>query len=487
MTQHKAPTDLTRRALMGSLMTGAALIALPIPLRAASDGVREFSLIAKKATVPLVGGEYPDTEVWGYDGQAPGPVLRATQGERIRIHVTNALDEPTTVHWHGLRIPIDMDGVPGISQDPIEPGESFTYEFDLPDAGTFWYHSHVSTSEQVGRGLHGTLIVDEATPPIVERDVLWVLDDWRLDQQAQITDDFGRGMDISHGGRTGNLVTVNGRRPGTFDVRAGERIRLRLVNVSNARIFGLQFDGHAPHVIAYDGHPVQPHMPDGPDGQGGPDGIVVLGPGQRADLILDCTGKPGETFAISDAIYGDDTYNVFTMTYGPDAPLREGPPAPIASLAPNPLSDPDLQSAVRHEVTIDGGAMGSMQSAGYKGQSMPINELVKQGRVWSINGIAAHTTAMAPMLTMKHGSSNIITVRNDTVFPHPMHLHGHAFRIISQDGKPDPLRPWVDTILMPARSTAEIAFVADNLGDWLFHCHILEHVAGGMTSVIRVA
>ena len=179
-----------------------------------------------------------------------------------------------------------MDGVPHLTQPPIAPGETFVYEFDVPDAGTYWYHPHERSFEQVGRGLYGPLIVEEREPIQVDRDVTWVLDDWRLLPDAQISDDFGNFMDASHNGRVGNTVTVNGRILETFPVRAGERLRLRLINAANARIFALEFQDHRPMVIALDGQPVEPHEPAG--------GRVILGPAMRADLVFDMTGRPGD-------------------------------------------------------------------------------------------------------------------------------------------------------------------------------------------------
>ena len=163
-----------------------------------------------------------------------------------------------------------------------EPGERFVYEFDAVDAGTFWYHPHQRSFEQVGRGLYGPLIVEEPEPVRVDRDVTWVLGDWRLTKSGAISEDFGNRHDIHHNGRVGNTVTINGRVPDSFAVRKGERIRLRLINAANARIFSLDFAGHEPIVIALDGQPVTPHAPDG--------GRVVLGPAMRVDLIIDMTG-----------------------------------------------------------------------------------------------------------------------------------------------------------------------------------------------------
>ena len=161
----------------------------------------------------LVPEPHPETDIWSYNDSAPGPEIRVRQGDRLRVTVENGLDEATTIHWHGIRLPNAMDGVPYITQPPIEPGGSFVYEYTLPDAGTYWYHPHQRSYEQSGRGMHGALIVEERNPVRVDRDVVWVLGDWRLNRDASIRGGFGRFMDVSHNGRVGNTVTINGRDP----------------------------------------------------------------------------------------------------------------------------------------------------------------------------------------------------------------------------------------------------------------------------------
>ncbi|MGH8064629.1 MAG: multicopper oxidase domain-containing protein, partial [Candidatus Entotheonellia bacterium] len=237
------PSRISRRDFLAA---GAGVMLSPLlpPVLVRASAAREFRLLAAAGRTRLVGAEYPETAVWAYNGSVPGPEIRLRQGQRLRVVVENGLGEETTVHWHGLRVPNAMDGVPHLTQKPIAPGESFIYEFDVPDAGTYWYHPHQRSSEQVGRGLYGPLIVEEQAPIHVDRDVVWVLDDWRLLRDASISDDFENFHDISHNGRVGNTVTVNGRIPEVFAVRSGERIRLRLINAANARIFGLEFAGH---------------------------------------------------------------------------------------------------------------------------------------------------------------------------------------------------------------------------------------------------
>src|SRR5690606_24216438 len=236
------------------------------------------------------------------------------QGERLHALVENGLDEATTVHWHGVRVPNAMDGVPHLTQKPIGPGETFLYAFEAPDAGTYWYHPHQRSFEQVGRGLYGALIVAEHAPIPVDRDLGWVLDDSRLTEHAAISDDFGSFLDRTHAGRIGNTVTINGLVPDSLAVRAGERIRLRLINAANARIFGLRFDGHRPQVVAIDGQPVTPHAPE--------DGRIVVAPAMRTDLVIDMTGAPGSRAMVVDDFYPDGAYRLVDLAYGAEPPLR---------------------------------------------------------------------------------------------------------------------------------------------------------------------
>jgi FtsP/CotA-like multicopper oxidase with cupredoxin domain len=459
------------------------------PARAA--GIREFSLRAAPGRTRLVPEPHGETPAWCYNRTVPGPEIRVRQGERLRIAVENGLAEETTVHWHGLRVPNAMDGVPHLNQPPIAPGESFVYEFDAVDAGTFWYHPHQRSFEQVGRGLYGPLIVEEPEPPQVDRELVWVLDDWRLTRSAEISDDFGNGHDISHNGRIGNTVTVNGRVPDALPVRSGERIRLRLVNAANARIFGLDFQGHAPAVIALDGQPVTPHAPAG--------GLVVLGPAMRADIMLDMTGKPGSRVTVIDRFYQGLEYPLLDLVYD-RTPLRDTTPDWSIALPANPLPEPDLAGAHRHEVIFNGGMMGGMVMAemggsmgeggrnGMGGGMMRGMMGMMHGQgIWFINGKAAEGHVLDPMLTLRRDQAHVIAMTNATAWHHPIHLHGHSFRVISRSGEPTPRREWQDTVLMAPREKVEIAFVADNPGDWMFHCHILEHQAGGMMGVIRVA
>ena len=467
-------TRITRRRLLQGM---AAASLLPRAAHAGAKPMKEFHLTPKPAKVSLIGAQHPDTAVWAYNGTVPGPEIRVRQGDHLRVTVENALAEATTVHCHGIRLPNAMDGVPHLTQPPIAPGGSFVYEFDVPDAGTYWYHPHIRSAEQVGRGLTGALIIEEREPIRVDRELVWVLSDWRLLPDAQISDDFRNMHDMSHNGRVGNTVTVNGRVPETFAVRRGERIRLRLINAANARIFGLSFAGHRPTVIAYDGQPVGPHEPV--------DGRIILGTAMRIDLILDMTGKPGERFQIVDSFYRGLQYRLLDLVYENQV-LREKPLQDPITLPANTVPEPDAGNAERHEIVFNGGMMGGMMMR-ERGMAMNMMGMMHSGKIWFINGQAHLGHVHEPMLTLRRGRSYVLAMNNETMWWHPMHLHGHAFRVISRNGKPTQYREWQDTVLMAPREKVEVAFVADNPGDWMFHCHILEHQESGMMGVIRIA
>jgi len=454
------------------IVTGAASVAsFALPSRSSAEAkVQRLGLAS--AQRPLVGTGHPLTPVWAYNGSVPGPELRFRQGDRLRIEVENALDVETTVHWHGIRLPNAMDGVPHLTQKPIASGGGkFLYEFDLPDAGTYWYHPHLGSPEQVGRGLSGALIIEEREPPKVDRDVVWVLSDWRLDREARIVPDFMNFMDASHAGRIGNTVTVNGAVRETFGVQAGERIRLRLINASNARIYGLGFEGHAPQLIAFDGQPVAPRAAE----------RVVLGPAQRADLIIDCGAAPGSSHRVVDDFYPRRAYRLLDLAYSTEGPLRKAFP-PVPRLAANTVPQPVLASAERHRIEFGGGMMGNMPGGMMGGGMMGGNA----GRmIWTVNGKAMpeNDHNHEPLLNLARGRSYVVEFVNDTAWHHPIHIHGHVFNVISGDQKGTS----GDTVLIDPRSRAEVAFVADNPGDWMLHCHVLEHQASGMMATVRIA
>ncbi|MEL6318208.1 MAG: multicopper oxidase domain-containing protein, partial [Pseudomonadota bacterium] len=394
----------TRRQVLAGGLAAAAAAATPGLGRAAAA-----RLIAAPGEAGLVTPDGPATRAWLYNGTAPGPVLRARQGDVLTVAFENRLPEPSTVHWHGLRVPVGMDGAPGLSQPPVAPGESFTYVLPLEDAGTFWYHPHVNSSEQVGRGLHGVLVVEE--PPEIaarlgaDRELIWAIDDWRLTDAAQIAP-FGAFHDASHGGRIGNVLTVNGTYLTRTELRAGERIRLRLANVANAQTFRLRFAPLEPWLVALDGHPVAPRRL-------GEDGLW-LGAGQRADLVLDVALAPGATAKVIDDAYGaDNAYEVMTLAVS-DAPARRAePPPPPRALAANPIRTPDLSAARTHRLAFEGGAMGGLRGAMMDGRYMEMRALAQAGKLWATNGaVASDMYAATPWIRAALGETQVVALEN---------------------------------------------------------------------------
>ncbi len=464
-----------RRRLFLQLSGMSICSGLIAGVNADTTSTKSFSITTKKGEVNLVGPDFPATKVWGFNGQVPGTPIRVSLGETINAEIHNALEVPTAVHWHGIRLPNAMDGVAGLTQPPINPGNSFLYQFTPPDSGTYWYHSHVNAYEQIGRGLYGPLIIDEADPPVVDRDLIWMIDDWRLLDNASISDDFGSGHDRSHAGRIGNVPTVNGRFRDIVKVRTGERIRLRLINASNARNFSLSFGDLNASVIAIDGQAIKPYTTNKP---------ITIGAAGRVDLILDMTGEPGSIAPVVDSFYRE-SFHLTKFVYD-KVPLRESSLTDSIALAPSTIPEPEISNAKNYDITIAGGAMGGLRRAQLDGEWMGLREIAQQGYVWAINDVVGNKLDMPPLIDTKVGNSVRLTIRNETAFPHPMHLHGHHMKLLSIDGNALSEQNWVDSPLVMPNQTVELAFVADNPGNWLFHCHALEHHAAGLGALVRI-
>lgn len=454
---------------------GATMVAPSWPLKAATGAQFEI-LEPKPGTAPLAGPNDPPVSIWGYRGQVPGPVIRVKRGERVRARLKNSLSQPTTIHWHGVRIDNAMDGVPGLTQDTVQPGGTFDYEFTAPDAGTFWYHSHEKTWEQVARGLYGLLIVEEETPPKVDQDIIFAADDWLLNKAGQIDEDsLGNMHDWTHAGRMGNWLTVNGLTNPDIPVRAGERLRLRLINTANARTLAFNFDRLNAQIIALDGQPIPPMSPEAEK--------VTLAPAQRADVIVDIDGKPGDTIPVWEVSTRNPIKSAqFVLADKP--PVRQHPPGEPVILPANTLPAPKPDDAQHIDLVMEGGAMGGLREGSIDGKMFSIRELVEKNLVWAFNGKVG--MQKKPLAAIPKGRTATINMVNKTAFAHAMHMHGYHFRVIERNGKPVKDAPWRDTELVLTDEQVRIAFVADNPGKWLLHCHMLEHVAAGMITWIEV-
>ena len=350
----------------------------------------------------------------------PGPTIRAARGEEIKIRLVNELDEPTSVHWHGVRLANAMDGVAGLTQSPIAPGASFDYRFVAPDAGTFWYHSLLNTPKQLGRGLFGALIIEESEAVDVDRDVALVFGDWRLAAAGTIVEASAAPADDADRMRT--YLTVNGLNSLDIPVKTNERIRLRVVNAANARILSVRLDRHRAIVMAIDGEPAEPFEAR--------DSRFALGPGNRIDLFVDATLEPGATAALMVDDAGTEVL-VARLVYDPGTPARSEPRAEFKPLPANPLPERmDFERALKLDLAL---------------------------------GPAGGPNAL---FTVKRGRAVTMGLVNRTAASYAMHLHGHHFRLL--DSLDDGWKPfWLDTLVVPAGQTMRIAFVADNVGKWL--------------------
>lgn len=479
---------ISRRRFLAGMGASVTLLSLPRAVAAAETDADGFRVLrARRGEAALRGRNLPPTPIWGYDGTSPGPLLRLKQGEELRVRLRNELAQATVVHWHGLRIPNAMDGVPHLTQHPIEPGKSFDYRFTPPDAGTFWYHTHFGSSEQLARGLYGALIVDERDPPQVDRDVVLIVDDWRLLENGEIEPSFGNFHDAMMAGRLGQYITLNSEDTLDVPVKGNERLRLRVVNAANSRIFQLRVAQHVARVMAIDGQPCRPFE--------APNGLVRLGPGARVDLFLDATQTPGSRspILVDDLRGGEIEIGRLAYDAGPpvrSAPLPEPSPLPENQLPAN-LNETD---AFTMNVPLDGGGMAMMRGGGgmmggagrmgpgrFDGVGLPPQE-----RIWALAGNASTGHEGPPMFRVERGRTVILTFGNRTVFPHAMHVHGHHFRQYTPDS--GGWKPWwLDTVLVDPDRAERIGFVADNPGKWMIHCHMIEHMATGMAAWFEVA
>jgi len=421
---------VSRRSVIGG---GVAVGATLFPLssraqsRAQPDGFRVIT--ARAGTANLRAGDAGPTPIRGFDGSVPGPALRIKRGEELKVRLVNELVTDMTLHWHGVRVPNAMDGVAGLTQTAVPPGDSFDYRFAPPDAGTFWYYAPSRFIED--RALYGLLIVDEAERVDVDRDVGLILDGWTLGADGRI-DPNGKAY-----------FTVNGQPSLDISVNTNERLRLRLVNAARDRLLTVRIDRHAATVVAIDGQPAEPFPAR--------DGRVTLAPGNRIDLLIDAT-LPPNSFAPIFVGLDDREAPLARLVYLPVDPARPAPRSAIKPLPENPLPQRmNFSAAVKLDIALD--------DARYRPTPGSF------GR---------------PLFTTAPRQPIMIGFKNTTNTAHVVHLHGHSVRLL--DALDDGWKPyWLDTILAPPQRTTRVAFVADNRGKWLIESQLLRGDGGVRT------
>lgn len=468
---------MNRRDFLQLSVFGVAAVAMPrwSLAQVESGHAYHYKLLAEPATVELVPGF--KTDVLTFNGNVPAPVIRAKQGQPVRIEFTNNLAEPTTIHWHGLRIPIEMDGVPFLSQKPIMPGETFIYEFTPPDAGTFWYHPHMNSVEQLGRGLVGAFVVEESIKPDFDIDETLILKHWHLDKKGAWKA-LSRPRYAARMGTPGEWGTANGSSNPRFEYPAGSRVRLRLANVDNTMTYNLRLKGVKAKVIAIDGNPVIEAYPFDQH---------RIGPGMRLDLAFVMPEQGAGAKTSTDNIHTPSVVLEylrgqfgFPLAHFQSKKGAASPAKPMPKLAMNPIPVPDLQNAETLPFVFEWeGAISPVDAAGKTHDTF-----------WLINrrpwiGMGPGNIP-EPVADLKLGKTYIFDLKNNTQYHHPIHIHGHTFLVLEMDG--EPVTPfYTDTVLLGKNGRAKAALVADNPGRWMYHCHVIEHMKTGLMGYVRVS
>ena len=392
-----------------------------------------------------------------YNGSFPGPLLQANVGDKVIVHFTNNLDQPTTIHWHGLRISDAMDGTPRV-QDPIEPGDTFLYEFVVPDSGTFWYHPHVRSDEQVERGLYGPMIVHDPALPKVDAERIIIVDDILLNERGDDLYPFDAARFGMHG-RMGNLLLSNGRVDYQNEmVRFGSVERWRIINTSNARTFILGVDGVAKwKLIGTDGGPVSPLEVD----------RLMTPVGQRYEvLVTHGLRSVAQLTAYVPALNQNNEVVEYPIAiYRIPVAESDGTASPYVEWPDRDLSQ-FANRAIDREVNIVLNGVAT-----------------DQGIAWTINGMQH---PMEPLFTFERGETVLINISNEAGPEHPFHLHGQFFEIVPDGRFITEQVGLKDTVLVPGITQLQIRAYMDNPGRWMAHCHILEHAKLGMMAEIVV-
>ena len=441
---------------------------------APGGSVRDFELTAAPTTLTLKPGFA--IPVWAYNGSVPGPELRVTSGDLVRVTFRNQLPVATTIHWHGVPLPNGQDGVPGVTQDPVPSGRTVTYAFIAPGAGTYWYHPHQNSADQLDRGLYGALVVEPRSgepAPGIDQTLLY--DEWPF---GTIQPSAPPGDDASMT-RYG-LYSVNGKTGSAIEpvrFNPGELIRVRLVNVGYLTHY-LHVHGTRVTITGFDGTEVSGGSPT--------DGVMTLAAGERLEV----------EFIAPDAL-------VWIQAHDPTPPAKQIPVVLLPAGMPLPSTLPGANDSIAGQVldiyAYGASASGSPWPAGAtstRNFTLKLAELMGHARSnpEAMAGMSGTQTAFSindkefpdtGSLDVSLGDRVQVTFVNDGKYEHPMHLHGQSFQVLARDGQPLPGVLVKDTVdVLPGQSIT-IGFVANNTGWWMLHCHELHHAAGGMDVLVR--
>lgn len=428
---------------------------------AARVNVVEVTLTAEPARLSLISGTH--TDAYAYNGTVPGPTLEFREGDSVVVHFRNKLPHSTTVHWHGLHIPFDMDGSP---YHPVQPGAQHTYTFRLKpgSAGTYWYHPHPhhGTGDQVARGLFGVLIVRAPDDPLPAtlKEQLVVLSDNRFQQDGSIDisqPHTHQGRIDFENGREGDVLFVSGKVMPTLSIRSGEVQRWRIINASAARVYRIALRDHKLLHVGTDGglfeHPVEVDE-------------IKLAVGERAEVLVRAQNKPGSSTVLQALPYDryipqtrpanwNEPRDLLTLQYSSQTAVK--PVAIPKTLRVVPVLDTTAVTETRVMSLSQGMINGKLHDM----HRIDVKSLLGKTEIWEIENLVG--------------------------MDHPFHLHGFQFQVLDRDGVPEPQRQWKDVVNVPKHQTARFIVRYDNYpGKWMFHCHILDHEDHGMMGVLQV-
>ncbi|MFL5615847.1 MAG: multicopper oxidase family protein [Gemmatimonadaceae bacterium] len=447
--------------------------------------------------------------MYGFNGQYPGPLIRATRGATLNVVFVNQLDQPSSVHWHGVRLDNAYDGVPDVTQRAVPPGGRFIYRVHFRDDGIYWYHPHVREDIQQDLGLYGNILVrppNASWLPPVNREEVLTLDDILMDEDGVLP--FGAETP-THAlmGRWGNVFLVNGEPRYALSVRRGEVVRFYLTNVSSARVYNLSFGGARMKVVATDAGRFERESWAT---------SVVIAPAERyvVEVRFDTAGEVPLTNRVQalDHMYGTyspevDTLGVAHVALGEAAPEAGGPS--FATLHVNAdvtaelghyrryLSRSPDRTLILTLETRDLPApvammLNSLNVSMDWNDGMAMANWVTTGREvrWILRDAADRRENMDIRWRFARGSLVKLRIFNDPTsvhaMAHPIHLHGQRFLVLARNGVPNDNMAWKDTGLIPAGETVDFLVDMANPGTWLLHCHVAEHMGAGMMSTFRV-
>jgi FtsP/CotA-like multicopper oxidase with cupredoxin domain len=453
---------ITRRQLMGGALAVAGMTAAARAQVLTADGFIEIH--AQKVSLGLLDAGTGKTEAWLL-GPGPGPaIIRATQGQPLKLRFINDLDREIWLHFFGVRGPTELMTI------NVPPGADHAVDcvFTPPDAGTFWIAPMADQSRLRDMGLQAVLVVEEAAPVPDISDLVMVLDDWKLDDTGAVEGTFGDVETMVGEGRLGNWFTINNRFRPKLELSKDKDTRLRILNAANVRTMYLLFKGQNPLLIARDGQPVKPGMLNGK--------AIALAPGERADLLV--TASEGDIGLALDLFEDVAEIGYLIAPKGSTAP----PIPENFALPPNPvpaLAAPDKMRSV--SLILEGGIKGGLTKARLNGEERDLRTLLQNGKGWAINGVAG--PAAEPLFAAKKGETIRLDIANRTAFAQALHIHGHAWQVLGLD----PPGPFQDTVVVPAGQTVSLAFTADNPGLWALHSLVAERADGGLIGTFSVA